>query len=97
MTKQSDMTIIGKLLGPPRPYDREQWHDQRQLWMGITKNYPSHAAADLALCEILATLTDDPQQIDRVFRESGLMRTTWEKKRGQQTYGEMTIERARRG
>lgn len=51
--------------------------------------------ADLALCSMLAFYTgDNPELIDEIFRESGLMRDKWDSPRGSSTYGELTIEKA---
>jgi hypothetical protein len=48
--------------------------------------------ADLALCNILRFWTGgDPEQMDRLFRRSGLMREKWDERRGETTYGERTI------
>jgi Protein of unknown function (DUF3987)/NrS-1 polymerase HBD domain len=52
------------------------------------------SAADLALCCELAFWTQEYAQIDRLFRQSGLMRAKWNAKHGQQTYGDMTIAKA---
>lgn len=61
-------------------------------WEGL---YNSQSEADLALCNQLAFWTQkDAQQMDRIFRLSGLYRDKWDKRRGQFTYGEMTIEKA---
>ena len=61
-------------------------------WQGV---YPSQSEADLALCEQLAFWTQkNESQMDRIFRSSGLMREKWDKKRGAQTYGQITIGRA---
>ena len=49
---------------------------------------------DLALCCLLAFWTRDPEQIDRIFRASKLMRPKWDEKRGSDTYGAMTIAKA---
>ena len=38
-----------------------------------------HSAADLALCPRLAWYTRDPDQLDRLFRRSGLYRPKWER------------------
>lgn len=66
-----------------------------RLWAGSTRNYRSHSEADLALCCLLAFWTGgDAQQIDRLFRQSGLYRPKWDTKRGNQTYGELTIEKS---
>lgn len=61
-------------------------------WQGV---YPSQSEADLALCEQLAFWTQKNEtQMDRIFRSSGLMRDKWDKKRGAQTYGQITIGKA---
>lgn len=67
-----------------------------RLWHGNIGDYNGDAsAADMALCCMLAYWTDkDPVRIDRLFRESGLMRDKWDERRGHQTYGEITIEAA---
>ena len=64
------------------------------LWSGDTTGYPSQSEADLALCIRLAFWTQDVVQIDRLFRQSGLMRDKWDEKRGDQLYGERTITEA---
>lgn len=57
--------------------------------------YPSLSEADLALCNILAFWTrKNPDQMDRIFRQSGLYRPKWDEYRGSQTYGEITINEA---
>lgn len=61
-------------------------------WQGV---YSSQSEADLALCNHLAFWTQkNASQMDRIFRSSGLMRDKWDKKRGGQTYGNMTIAKA---
>ena len=64
------------------------------LWAGDSTEYPSSSEADLALCVRLAFWTQNPAQIDRLFRQSGLMRDKWDELRGEFTYGEMTIQEA---
>lgn len=65
------------------------------LWEGDTSHHDhDESSADLALCEILAFWTQDPTQIDRLFRHSGLMRDKWDAQRGEQTYGTRTIAKA---
>jgi len=50
----------------------------QRLWRGDTSDYPSHSEADLALCNLLAYWTGgDPQQIERLFNQSGLTREKW--------------------
>lgn len=57
-------------------------------WTGL---YGSQSEADLSLCLILAFWTDgNTDQIDRIFRTSGLYREKWDR----QDYRESTIESA---
>lgn len=69
------------------------------LWGGDTAGHGGdHSAADLALCAHLAFYTgSDGARIDALFRRSGLMRDKWDERRGDSTYGAITIERAMRG
>ena len=68
------------------------------LWEGDTSEYGGdHSAADQGLTNRLVFWCGpDKEQIDRLFRKSGLYRGKWdEKHRGDgATYGEMTIEKA---
>lgn len=68
----------------------------KRLWNGDMSDYhEDNSAADLALCYMLAFWSqNDPVQIDRLFRASGLMRDKWDRRRGERTYGEMTIDKA---
>ncbi len=62
------------------------------LWAGRWKDgFSSHSEADSSLVFTLAFYTKDAGQIDRIFRQSGLMREKWDERHGQQTYGELTI------
>lgn len=61
-------------------------------WQGL---YPSQSEADSAFCSLLAFWCGkDPYKMDSIFRSSGLMREKWNAKRGQSTYGEITIRDA---
>lgn len=66
------------------------------LYLGEWESiYTSHSEADLAFCNHLAFWTGrNAEQMDRIFRSSGLMRDKWDKKRGSETYGNITIEKA---
>lgn len=65
------------------------------LWAGDTSAYTSASEADLALCNLLAFWTGaDAGQMDRLFRQSGLMREKWDERHGTRSYGEITISRA---
>jgi hypothetical protein len=49
-----------------------------RLWAGDWSDYPSRSEADSALCCMLAFWTGrDIKRIDRLFRQSGLMREKW--------------------
>lgn len=62
------------------------------LWRGNTAGYATHSEADLALIGLLKFYTQDTGQLDRLFRQSGLMRDKWDN--GTPTYGERTIAEA---
>jgi len=65
------------------------------LWAGDLNGYPSASEADLALCVMLAFWTGrDAARIDRLFRQSGLVREKWTERHGAQTYGALTIAKA---
>ena len=70
----------------------------KALFNGDTTMYNDNDnAADLALCNHLAYWTkNNPIQIDRMFRETKLMRPKWDEIHNAQgqTYGEMTIDKA---
>jgi putative DNA primase/helicase len=54
--------------------------DFERLWSGDTSGHGGDdSAADLALCSLLAFWTgNDADRIDRLFRQSGLMRPKWD-------------------
>lgn len=69
-----------------------------RLWAGDASGHaggdgkPDESAADFALCGRLYYWTGgDPVRMDRLFRQSGLMRPKWDERHGRQTYGELTI------
>lgn len=66
------------------------------LWHADTSAYEGDdSRADSALCKHLAFWThSDAKRIDRMFRTSALMRPKWDEKRGNRTYGEITISNA---
>ena len=53
-----------------------------------------YSKADFALVGTFAFYTQNPEQIDRLFRGSALYREKWDEKRGVWDYGERTIRRA---
>jgi putative DNA primase/helicase len=68
-----------------------------RLWKGDFSGYPSQSEADLALCRMLVFWTGrDDEQMDRLFRQSGLFRPKWDVAHygGKKTYGQATIDKA---
>ena len=65
------------------------------LWAGRwNEHFNSRSEADSSVVFTLAFYTKDSAQIDRLFRQSGLMRAKWDEQHGEQTYGQMTIAKA---
>lgn len=66
-----------------------------KLYSGDTGSFQSPSEADMALCSHLAFWTGrDAQQMDRLFRASGLMREKWDRPQSGTTYGAITIQNA---
>ena len=67
-----------------------------KLWAGNVSAYnDDESAGDLALCNLLAFWTGcDADRMDRLFRQSGLMRPKWDSRRRDSTYGADTITKA---
>ncbi len=64
------------------------------LWKGNWKPlYNSHSEADMAFCRMLQKEGKTSSEIDKCMRSSGLMRDKWDEKRGENTYGELTIKK----
>ena len=59
------------------------------------EGYDSQSDADMALIAMLAFWCGNvEEQIDRIFRSSGLMRDKWDRRTGDSTYGQITIRNA---
>ncbi|MCP3981834.1 MAG: hypothetical protein GY716_21230 [bacterium] len=56
--------------------------------------FNSASEADSSVVWTLAYYTKDAIQIDRIFRQSGLMRQKWDDPHGAKTYGDLTIDKA---
>jgi putative DNA primase/helicase len=67
-----------------------------RLWRGDTTGFESASDADWQLCLYLKYRTNgDAARMDRLFRQSGLMREKWDRPDGTHgTYGERTIRKA---
>lgn len=63
------------------------------LMSGSIEGYSSQSEADLALCQLIAFYTQDPAQIDRIFRRSGLFRDKWEREDYRQNTIGLALER----
>jgi putative DNA primase/helicase len=61
------------------------------LYRGDTSGYDSHSEADQALISLLAFFTRDEEQLDRLYRGSGLCRSKW---LDRPDYRNRTIKRA---
>ena len=65
------------------------------LWNGEIPDGKSASEADMALAEILAFWCGgDAEQMDRLFRRSGLMRDKWDRVQSGSTYGMITLTKA---
>ncbi len=91
VTPRSDTTFEDDVLWE-RMRTSTHGGDIEDLRHGNTSRYGGdHSAADQALCNHLAWWTDrKPDQMDRMFRSTGLMRPKWER----QDYRERTIRNA---
>ena len=66
-----------------------------RLWNGDTTGYKTHSEADAALLAILAFwCSGEKAQMDRLFRQSCLMREKWDEYRGADTYGNISLAKA---
>ena len=71
----------------------QSYEDFSQLFDGDWSGHASQSEADFRLCCILAEVCGDhPEQIERIFRESNLMRPKWDT--GSYTYGRRTVDSA---
>ena len=65
------------------------------LWAGRWQgHFRSASEADSSLVFMIAFYTKNAAQIDGLFRRSGLFRPKWDERRGEETYGQMTIRKA---
>ena len=60
-------------------------------WQG---RYKSESEATIALLNLLAFYTKNAAQIDRLFRQSGLMREKWDRPQSGTTWGALQIQKA---
>ena len=85
----SDDSVIAKMLSSKNA------DNVQALWDGQITDGKSHSEADMSLCMNLAFWCGgDAEQMDRVFRQSVLMRNKWDERHGADTYGNLTIQNA---
>lgn len=73
----------------------KQGEKARELWEGNIPDGKTHSEADMAFAEICAFWCGgDIEQMDRLFRQSGLMRDKWDRPQSGSTYGYITLEKA---
>ena len=67
-----------------------------RLYSGDTSAYDGdESRADMALCSMLAFWCQrDTDRMDRLFRQSGLMRDKWDRRQAGTTYGAITLQKA---
>lgn len=86
----SDLEVISRIHN-----SKQSMVFDRLLKGGWEEDYSSQSEADLAMANILAFWTaKNYTQMDRIFRESSLMRDKWDEKRGKTTYGQATLNKA---
>ena len=96
VSSSSDNSLLPDEALLKRVFDGKSKDKFRKLWEGDHGDYRSQSEADLALCGILASYTKNGEQIDRLYRKSGLFRDKWDKKHyaDGRTYGEEIIRKA---
>ena len=75
---------------------KRYYHGDPSLWESAGARHRSQSEADFTLVLLLLYWTNhDLTQVDRLFRQSGLMRPKWDRPvKGTETYGERIIQDA---
>ncbi|HUP78198.1 MAG TPA: hypothetical protein VM260_06495 [Pirellula sp.] len=86
----SDDEIVELACNKPKTGEKFQ-----SLWNGNwNDHFNSASEADSSVVFSLAYYTKDAHQLDRMFRQSRLMRPKWDEMHGNETYGATTIAKA---
>ncbi len=96
---RSDEEVLHKALAAKNGANfRRYYHGDPTLWEGSQARHRSQSEADFTLVLLLLYWTNgDTTQVDRLFRQSGLMREKWTRRsKGSETYGERIIKDALR-
>jgi primase-polymerase (primpol)-like protein len=94
---RSDETVLHKALHAKNGENfKRYYHGDTSLWEGNRARHASQSEADFTLVLMLLYWTNnDTTQVDRLFRQSGLMRDKWDRPiKGSETYGERIIKDA---
>ncbi len=97
----SDVELLEKAMNSERADGRDfarLWHGDKSEFVhrhGDKKGQIDDSLADYALCRMLAFWTGkNTTRMDRLFRQSSLVRQKWDTPSGSGTYGQRTIDRA---
>jgi putative DNA primase/helicase len=96
---RSDQQVLHKALQAKNGENfRRYYSGDASLWEGKGARHASQSEADFTLVLMLLYWTnDDITQVDRLFRQSGLMREKWTRPiKGHETYGERLMHDAMR-
>lgn len=97
--KQYSVTAPGSYLTDEsvlvKAFASKQAEKFKALWEGNIPEGKSQSEADMSLAMMLAFWCGgDIEQMDRLFRESKLMRDKWDRRQSGSTYGRLTLEKA---
>jgi putative DNA primase/helicase len=90
-------TILRKALGAKNgEHFRRYYYGDTSLWEGEGATHDSQSEADFTLVLMLLYWTNDnASQVDALFRQSGLLRSKWDRPtKGKETYGQGIIRDA---
>ncbi len=96
---RSDETVLQKALAAKNGDNfRRYYYGDTSLWEGAGARHHSQSEADFTLVLLLLYWTNkDMAQVERLFKQSGLMREKWDRPvKGKETYGERIIKDAMR-
>jgi putative DNA primase/helicase len=94
---RSDQQVVQKALSAKNGETfRRYYYGDASLWEGAGAKHASQSEVDFTLVLMLLYWTNnDTSQVDRLFRQSGLMREKWHRPiKGSETYGDRLIHDA---
>jgi putative DNA primase/helicase len=94
---RTDQQVLQKALAAKNGNNfRRYYYGDASLWEGPGAKHASQSEADFTLVLMLLYWTNnDTSQVDRLFRQSGLMREKWHRPiKGSETYGDRLIQDA---